>query len=140
MTFPFKSRFSFRVFEIGAAALQLDAISCHCCGSCSYRSDALWASTLQQLVELIKDAVNIDDEHPEFPVQFTTTASTKHQQQQQQLQLLYKYHYNYGTNIINVQVNVERGSRSQRSSPERLRPAIPFRVPISPSRNFTANI
>ena len=30
----------------------------------------------QQLIELIEGAVNIDDEHPEFPVQFTTTTST----------------------------------------------------------------
>ena len=30
----------------------------------------------QQLAELIKDSVNIDDEHPEFPIQFTTTTST----------------------------------------------------------------
>jgi hypothetical protein len=30
----------------------------------------------QQLIELIKGAVDFDDEHPEFPVQFTTTTST----------------------------------------------------------------
>ena len=30
----------------------------------------------QQLIELIKSAVDFDDEHPEFPVQFTTTTST----------------------------------------------------------------
>ena len=97
----------------------------------------------QQLIELIEGAVNIDDEHPEFPVQFTTTTSTTTSTTTTTTTT---------TILRRLQVPLQlRNKRHQRSSQlaarqpiaevlTRTSSAIPFTAKISPSRNFTANI